>query len=708
MLNFSLYCRFGILGKRIRSRDRNPRLRTSGSKRTTGAGVFLLPLIFWLLPSAYAQPTPPRAPTPFGPRFGNGCQTQVICAAIERLGLYVGLRLDGTSTDTQKGPELGLGATVWVGLDLIRRIALDASFPVGVIFRGAESTLFWDGPIHFGARLRLGGAPPTPFSDRPQPRLAWVVGAQVTLPLARAAGDERHSAVLGAPQPEVQAAAEIRVGPMQLVPSLGALVAEEAVYLRPGGRLSLTLSPSFRADLEAQARLPLHLPDQPLRCGSGASLGMGLRKVFKKGVMAAAHYEHGFGDCEAAHRVSVGLTLAWGDQPLRRMPTPEEAGVERAWLGMTDPVLDCNGWMLDDQSLLPKFKFGDPDPHDPSLIRRGDEVFHVDDHFDIDHSGQVYRPHQYVPLADGHHFSEASTAEKLALPVCETGPKHRFFEHCQLLAQSVEKFAEAVQAEAAAYGPHAGPPLGSIVREMQFEEECLASEERQDPTSMFMRLLSLFRGRTRPALRPPAPPSPPVRKASGDQGSHPPPLNQGARPPASGATAHAGGDGVEGSVAGAGGGGSSAGGSVKPQTLDRTLPSRPPDPAAKPRGTPEFPKGLDEKQTRDYQLQDEAAHTLAQNGYDVLRKPPVKPNGKNPDYQIEGRYFDCYSPRNPNPRNIWREVQNKVKEGQADRIVVNLDNSSVDLSALREQFAKWPIENLREVFFIKGGKILSR
>ena len=141
-------------------------------------------------------------------------------------------------------------------------------------------------------------------------------------------------------------------------------------------------------------------------------------------------------------------------------------------------------------------------------------------------------------------------------------------------------------------------------------------------------------------------------------------------------------------------------------SADRPLPSRPPDPNAVPRGSPEFQKGADAKQTRALQLQDEAAHSLARSGYDVLRKPPVKVNGKHPDYQIEGRYFDCYSPNNNKPRNIWTEVRDKVTEEQADRIIINLDNSSVEISALRKQFEIWPIANLREVIFLKNGKIL--
>ena len=168
-----------------------------------------------------------------------------------------------------------------------------------------------------------------------------------------------------------KAAVEIGWGPVQVVPSLGLLFADQAVYLHAGGRVSLGISWSLRFDLEAQSRIPVHLPDSLNLCHGGARAGLGLRGVLKKGVLGSAHYDLGSGECEASHRVLLGVTFAFGDEPLRRIPTPEEVGVPRLWLGIVDPVLDCNGWMLDESTLLPKFKFGDPDLQDPTLIRRG-------------------------------------------------------------------------------------------------------------------------------------------------------------------------------------------------------------------------------------------------------------------------------------------------------------------------------------------------
>ena len=73
-------------------------------------GLILLALTFWLLPSAGAQSATLRPLTTFAAQFGNGCQTQVICAAIERLGLYAGLRLDGTATDLRPDASWHLAA----------------------------------------------------------------------------------------------------------------------------------------------------------------------------------------------------------------------------------------------------------------------------------------------------------------------------------------------------------------------------------------------------------------------------------------------------------------------------------------------------------------------------------------------------------------------------------------------------------------------
>jgi hypothetical protein len=71
---------------------------------------------------------------------------------------------------------------------------------------------------------------------------------------------------------------------------------------------------------------------------------------------------------------------------------------------------------------------------------------------------------------------------------------------------------------------------------------------------------------------------------------------------------------------------------------------------------------------------------------------------KKPDYLLEGRVFDCYSPGEMKPpRGIWVETRNKIDKEQTQRVVINLQDWDGDLDALRRQFATWPISGLKEV-----------
>ena len=56
-------------------------------------------------------------------------------------------------------------------------------------------------------------------------------------------------------------------------------------------------------------------------------------------------------------------------------------------------------------------------------------------------------------------------------------------------------------------------------------------------------------------------------------------------------------------------------------------------------------------------------------------------------------------------RNIRGEIRTKVKEEQADRIVLNLDDTSVTPAEMKETLASKPIAGLQEVITIKDGKI---
>jgi hypothetical protein len=149
---------------------------------------------------------------------------------------------------------------------------------------------------------------------------------------------------------------------------------------------------------------------------------------------------------------------------------------------------------------------------------------------------------------------------------------------------------------------------------------------------------------------------------------------------------------------GTGGGGS--GGDGGPDSTGHTQPTGTPDPNAKPSGqTTKIGKDQDASVKRSLQRENESADILAQKGYDVEQNPQV-PGLKNPDYRIEGEIFDNVAPSTGSPRNIASRIQEKVDEGQTDRIVLNLADSPVDISKLNAQLHDWPIDKLKEVLVI--------
>jgi hypothetical protein len=120
----------------------------------------------------------------------------------------------------------------------------------------------------------------------------------------------------------------------------------------------------------------------------------------------------------------------------------------------------------------------------------------------------------------------------------------------------------------------------------------------------------------------------------------------------------------------------------------------------------------DAETRRSLELENSGAVVIAGRGYETHQNPTkgevaqarldtgdVGNPRKDPDYLLEGRVFDCYSPIKPDKavRGIWAEAKRKVDVGQTQRVVVNLEDWRGDMSALRKQFADWPIEGLKEV-----------
>ncbi len=109
---------------------------------------------------------------------------------------------------------------------------------------------------------------------------------------------------------------------------------------------------------------------------------------------------------------------------------------------------------------------------------------------------------------------------------------------------------------------------------------------------------------------------------------------------------------------------------------------------------------------RAIERENESARLLADNGYDVEQNP-VPIGRKKPDYKINGDYYDCLAPSTPNARNIASRIQKeKVDLGQADKIILNLEDSSVTIEAMKKQLLDWPIPRLKEVIAIKDGKLV--
>jgi len=142
--------------------------------------------------------------------------------------------------------------------------------------------------------------------------------------------------------------------------------------------------------------------------------------------------------------------------------------------------------------------------------------------------------------------------------------------------------------------------------------------------------------------------------------------------------------------------------------LERTRPSLAANSLAKPRGKPKR-LSPNEKQPVNINAlkgENEAADTLAKKGYDVEQLQETTGGTKNPDYKIEGRIFDCYTPQRNEARNILDAIADKVGERQTERVVLNLRNSEVTVKALKAQLKKNPIPRLKEIIIVKGDTMI--
>lgn len=125
------------------------------------------------------------------------------------------------------------------------------------------------------------------------------------------------------------------------------------------------------------------------------------------------------------------------------------------------------------------------------------------------------------------------------------------------------------------------------------------------------------------------------------------------------------------------------------------------------RPTQARPNDKDPINVQAIKRENESARILADNGYHVEQNPLPKPTGKKPDYKIDGEYYDCYAPSTSNARSIADRIRDdKVLAGQADRIILNLEDSNVGLDAMRKQLMEWPIPGLKRVIVIRDGRVI--
>ena len=120
-----------------------------------------------------------------------------------------------------------------------------------------------------------------------------------------------------------------------------------------------------------------------------------------------------------------------------------------------------------------------------------------------------------------------------------------------------------------------------------------------------------------------------------------------------------------------------------------------------------IPDRADSETKRSLIRENESAEILAQSGHKVEQNPLVD-GPKNPDYKIDGDIYDNYAPSTSNVRNMWNEVSKKVAKGQTSNVVINLADSTADISTLKNQFENYPIDGLKNVIVITPSGTIVR
>ncbi|GAA4430000.1 hypothetical protein ACFQV2_15640 [Actinokineospora soli] len=144
-----------------------------------------------------------------------------------------------------------------------------------------------------------------------------------------------------------------------------------------------------------------------------------------------------------------------------------------------------------------------------------------------------------------------------------------------------------------------------------------------------------------------------------------------------------------------------------PSQSGHTRPSEPPNPNAKPGGTPTNTEVGSPKQREGHRIENDSATILARAGYKISQNTGEK--GRNgtsdPDYNMEGKLWDCYAPSSDKRENIRSELKDKAKK-QSGSIVINMERSPMTVEEMKAILPH--VKGLEEVKIIdKNGNIID-
>jgi hypothetical protein len=145
---------------------------------------------------------------------------------------------------------------------------------------------------------------------------------------------------------------------------------------------------------------------------------------------------------------------------------------------------------------------------------------------------------------------------------------------------------------------------------------------------------------------------------------------------------------------------------------DVTRPSQQPDPSHTPGGTHKklSKRDTDKSNKITNQGEADAASILAKEGYVIKHV-----GGSRPDFLIEGREFECKTPTSSDLRNIIdnnisttvSKIKASTGKPQADRVVLNLQHTSVTPAQIKQSLIASPVDGLTELIAIdKSGRVI--